>query len=239
MVDGVNNSVAETEIMSMDAATGTAENWAGNGFYSQKRILQNTGEAARMANPATQRMWSFVNEDKLHYASKQPVGFKVRTPLFCTLSQRTSKADHLLSLQMMCKDFIPLLPKPDSLVGRRAPFATKHMWVTPYVDGQLFPAGKFVTQTPKAPEDSLEGWMKGEKPIAKKDIVSWISFGVTHLPRPEDFPVMPYEHISFVMKPVGFFKQNPSLDVPASSDIRSVSAFPLSPSSAEAACCKK
>lgn len=110
--------------------------------------------------------------------------------------------------------------------------------------------------------------MKGNKPIRSKDIVSWISFGVTHLPRPEDFPVMPSEHLSLVMKPgtsystqevlyspssqkgpkgagvsfrlllkfflprsVGFFRQNPALDVPASADIKSVNAF--------ASCCAK
>lgn len=39
----------------------------------------------------------------------------------------------------MCKDFPPLLAKPDSLIGRRATFAKKNLWVTPYVDGQLFP----------------------------------------------------------------------------------------------------
>lgn len=30
-----------------------------------------------MANTTTGRQWSMVNEDKKHYASKQPVGFKV------------------------------------------------------------------------------------------------------------------------------------------------------------------
>lgn len=25
--------------------------------------------------------------------------------------------------------------------------------------------------------------------IRKTDVVTWVSFGVTHLPRPEDFPV--------------------------------------------------
>lgn len=77
----------------------------------------------------------------------------------------------------MCKDFVPLLAKPDSLIARRTPFATKSIWVTPYEEGQLYPAGKFVTQSPFAPEDSLEGWMKGDKSIAKTDVVTWVSFG--------------------------------------------------------------
>lgn len=85
----------------------------------------------------------------------------------------------------MCKDFPPLLSQPDSIVARRTPFATKNMWVTPFVDGQLYPAGKYVTQTRKAPEDSLtEEWMAGNKSTAKTDIVAYITFGVTHIPRP-------------------------------------------------------
>jgi len=39
----------------------------------------------------------------------------------------------------MCKDTPPLLPHPDSLVGRRATFAKNTIWVTPYEDGQLYP----------------------------------------------------------------------------------------------------
>jgi primary-amine oxidase len=46
------------------------------------------------------------------------------------------------------------------------------------------------------------------------DIVAWYTFGVTHLPRPEDWPVMPVEYCGFHLAPVGFFDQNPSLDVP-------------------------
>ncbi|KAM0750283.1 peroxisomal copper amine oxidase [Meredithblackwellia eburnea MCA 4105] len=202
MIDGLNNSVVETEILPMAEPTGSAENWAGNGFYSQKRVLATTAEGARNANSTTGRMWSLVNEDKKHYSSKAPVGYKI-----------------------MCKDFPPLLAKDDSLVGRRATFAKKNIWVTPYEDGQLFPAGKFVQQTPKAPKDSLEYWMEGSRNIQKTDVVTWISFGLTHLVRPEDWPVMPYEEISFMLKPTSFFYSNPSLDVAGGKDAKSVPAL--------------
>ena len=35
-----------------------------------------------------------------------------------------------------------------------------------------------------------------------------------HIPRPEDWPVMPVAYIGFTLKPVGFFDRNPALDVP-------------------------
>jgi primary-amine oxidase len=36
-----------------------------------------------------------------------------------------------------------------------------------------------------------------------------------HIPRPEDWPVMPVATIGFALSPVGFFDHNPALDVPA------------------------
>jgi primary-amine oxidase len=38
--------------------------------------------------------------------------------------------------------------------------------------------------------------------------------GHTHIPRPEDYPVMPAAYIGFLLKPAGFFSMNPSNDVP-------------------------
>jgi primary-amine oxidase len=51
-----------------------------------------------------------------------------------------------------------MLMQPDSLVGKRAFFATKHLFVTPHEDGQLFPSGDHVVQS----EDclGLKQWTK-------------------------------------------------------------------------------
>ena len=46
------------------------------------------------------------------------------------------------------------------------------------------------------------------------DPVLWHCFGLTHIVRPEDFPVMPVESTGFTLKPVGFFRGNPGIDVP-------------------------
>jgi len=39
-----------------------------------------------------------------------------------------------------------------------------------------------------------------------------------HVPRPEDWPVMPVEYTGFHLIPVGFFDQNPTLDLPRKCD---------------------
>jgi primary-amine oxidase len=46
--------------------------------------------------------------------------------------------------------------------------------------------------------------------------VLWYVFGIHHVTRPEDWPVMPADTVSFWLKPFGFFDRNPALDVPAS-----------------------
>jgi primary-amine oxidase len=59
-------------------------------------------------------------------------------------------------------------------------------------------------------------WIEADRPIAEKDVVFWYTFGHTHVPRPEDYPVMPTAYIGFLLKPNGFFDQNPANDVPPS-----------------------
>jgi primary-amine oxidase len=46
------------------------------------------------------------------------------------------------------------------------------------------------------------------------DVVLWHTFGLTHFPRPEDWPVMPVDYAKFTLKPHGFFGANPTLNVP-------------------------
>ena len=46
-----------------------------------------------------------------------------------------------------------------------------------------------------------------------KDPVVWVQFGINHVPRIEDFPVMPCEILKVSLKPVNFFERNPAIDV--------------------------
>lgn len=52
--------------------------------------------------------------------------------------------------------------------------------------------------------------------IANTDVVLWHTFGVTHFPAPEDYPVMPAEPMTLLLRPRNFFLRNPALDVPPS-----------------------
>ena len=55
-----------------------------------------------------------------------------------------------------------------------------------------------------------------DRALESTDVVFWYTFGHTHIPRPEDYPVMPTAYIGFLLKPQGFFACNPANDVPPS-----------------------
>jgi primary-amine oxidase len=92
------------------------------------------------------------------------------------------------------------------------------VWVTPYAAGERWPCGEFPTQSSgNLPGGAgLPEWTAADRPIADTDVVLWYVFGIHHVTRPEDWPVMPVDTVSFWLKPFGFFTRNPTLDVPAS-----------------------
>ena len=106
-----------------------------------------------------------------------------------------------------------LLADPASSIARRAAFATRHLWVTAVRPGASAtrPATSS-TSTRAAP--GCPRASPADRDIDGEDIVLWHTFGLTHFPRPEDWPVMPVDHAGFTLKPVGFFDRNPTLDVP-------------------------
>ena len=74
------------------------------------------------------------------------------------------------------------------------------------------------TRTSTTGGDGLPAWTAADRDLTDTDVVLWYSFGVTHVPRPEDWPVMPVELAGFLLQPVGFFDRNPALDLPPPQD---------------------
>ncbi|KAL0289445.1 UNVERIFIED_CONTAM: Primary amine oxidase [Sesamum calycinum] len=116
------------------------------------------------------------------------------------------------------------LAGPEAKFLRRATFLKHNLWVTPYARGEDFPGGEFPNQNPRVGE-GLASWVKQNRSLEEADIVLWYVFGITHVPRLEDWPVMPVEHIGFVLQyakdavacgwqPHGFFNCSPAVDVP-------------------------
>ena len=184
-VDGDVNEIHEVDVEPLP--TGDDNPWA-NGFAPVVTRLESELRARRLADPSRSRSWRIVNP-QVHNALGQPVAYKLVPGASPTL-----------------------LAGADSAVASRAGFATRNLWVTPYDPEQRRPAGDFPNQHPGG--DGLPSWTAADRSLVGTEVVVWHTFGVTHVPRPEDWPVMPVEMCGFHLIPSGFFDRNPALDVP-------------------------
>ena len=102
-----------------------------------------------------------------------------------------------------------------SLVRKRAKFVEHHIWVTRYRDGDLWAGGKW-TNPSLVEADGVADYEARNEGVRDADVMLWHTYGITHNPRVEDYPVMPVEIMSIALKPADLFKWNPALDVPPS-----------------------
>ena len=188
-IDGQDNSVHEFEVVPEPRGT---TNPQGNAFYPRKTPLTTESKAQRVIDPLSSRCW-IISNPSTQNALGEPTAYKL------------IPGDNTLPL-----------PDSDASVTRRGAFATKNLWVTPYSPKEKAAAGDYVNQNPGG--DGLPKWTQADRSIEDTDIVVWYSFGLTHVSRPEDWPIMPVTHTGFAMRPVGFFDMNPSLDVPPSTN---------------------
>jgi len=184
-VDGTANSVLEIDAKRVPMGEG---NPYGNGFTKTETLIASEKESARLANGSLGRTWHVVNKDSLNRLG-QPAGYV-----------------------LIPEESPTLLADPESSIASRAAFATKHLWVTAYSPDEKYPAGDFVNQHRGG--SGLPTYTAADRPLEQTDIVLWHTFGPTHYPRPEDWPVMPVDYAKFTLKPFGFFDRNPTLDVP-------------------------
>jgi primary-amine oxidase len=57
--------------------------------------------------------------------------------------------------------------------------------------------------------DGLPRWINKNECIVNEEVVLWYTLGVTHVPRVEEWPVMPVSRVGFRLVPDGFFDGNP------------------------------
>ncbi|KIH90074.1 primary-amine oxidase [Sporothrix brasiliensis 5110] len=191
---GHRNSVFTADAVPSPHPVGSAENVYGNAFYAKRTRLETAAQAKTDFDWATMRTWDMVNESAVHPYSGQPASYK-----------------------LVSREVPTLLPQPQSLVWKRAAFARHTVHVTAYADDQLYPAGRHVPQTSGEPSLGLPAWIgAGTDSVVNTDVVLWHTFGLTHFPAPEDYPVMPAEPIVLLLRPRHFFASNPVMDVPPS-----------------------
>jgi primary-amine oxidase len=188
MVDGQKNTIVQEDSVAITPSE--EENPFGNAWRLVKTPFLRSGYAD--AAPFANRCFKIVNESKTNPISGNPVGYK--------LVPQPSQM---------------LLAAQGSVARSRAKFAEHHIWVTKYRDGDLWAGGKWTNQS-RVEIDGVSDYASRDEEVRNEDVVLWHTFGMTHNPTVEQFPVMPAEVQSVKLTPADFFDRNPALDVPQS-----------------------
>lgn len=192
-VDGEDNRLLEIDAARIPMGP---DNPFGNAFTWTETPLRTELEAQREADVSVARVWEVRSASRTNYVGK-PTAYHL-------IPQPTAL----------------LMADPESTVAARAAFATKHLWATAYDADERWPAGRY----PNAHEGGagLPAYVADDRSIDGGDLVLWHTFGLTHIPRPEDWPIMPVDYAGFWFKPYGFLDANPAMDVPESGQAHAV-----------------
>jgi primary-amine oxidase len=186
-VDGADNTVYAVESAAVPAG---GDDPYGLGLTVTSTALRTEAEGKQDYDWNTQRGWKVVN-DNVRNGLGTPVGYK-----------------------LVPSGTFPALIDKSSPAFRRAEVIGHTLWVTPYRPDERWPCGDFPNLSER--DEGLPVWTAADRPIENTDVVLWYVFGLHHITRPEDWPVMPSDIVSFWLKPFGFFDRNPALDVPPS-----------------------
>jgi primary-amine oxidase len=186
-LDGVANSVQQVDVVPDEL--GEANPFE-NAFQARAKTLKTEKQARAHLKLESARSWK-ITSNEVRNSVGEPVAYK----------------------------FVPgdnsfPMGSPNAWWRKRAGFVNYHVWVTPFREEEKYGAGDYPNQSSGG--DGLIRWTEQDRPIESTDVVVWYTFGHTHIPRPEDYPVMPTAYIGFMLKPQGFFACNPANDVPPS-----------------------
>ncbi|HTU20297.1 MAG TPA: primary-amine oxidase [Gemmataceae bacterium] len=182
-VDGAErNSVME---MNVEPLPQGPDNPLGNAFVMKATPLRGEREARRRMKLSSNRKWMIANTCASN-ALGQPTGYVL----------------------IPGENSVPHAAKK-SFARRHASFINHHLWVTPYRAEEQYAAGDYVNDG--RPGEGLPKWTSANRAIEDTDVVVWYTLGVTHIPRPEEWPLMPVHRAGFKLVPAGFFARNPAM----------------------------
>ncbi|KAH6623646.1 copper amine oxidase [Chaetomium tenue] len=161
----------------------------GVGYTIQKTEIKSSGGFDLDVNK--NRTFKIINPAVHNPVNHAAVGYKVMVPPMQTI-----------------------LADSESFHNKRAEFADHNIYVTRYAEGELYAGGLYTNQSRGGA--GVRGWANRKDSLMGGDPVLWVQFGINHIPRVEDFPVMPAETLRVMLRPVNFFDRNPAIDVPSS-----------------------
>lgn len=183
-VDGMANRVTEMKVAALPKSESNPQ---GNAFKMEEIPLKTESKAVRDMNMAESRSWMIENATK-----KNAVGGAI-------------------AYMLMPGSNSVFYPLEGSNVRDRGQFATHHFWATQYKPDELYAGGDYPNQG--LANQGLPQWVADDESLDGKDLVVWYTMGVTHIPRPEEWPIMTVHRASFKIMSRGFFNQNPVLNV--------------------------
>ncbi len=146
------------------------------------------------------------HDARLDINLKRPAMWRIQS------TDRRNSSGYATSYQLVPGRNANTLLSEDDYPRRRAGFIDHHLWVTPQRDAERYAAGEHPTLS--EPGLGLPAWTAADRDIRDTDIVVWHTIGMHHLPRSEDWPVMPTVWHGFELRPFDFFDRNPALDLP-------------------------
>lgn len=195
-IDGHNNTAVIEE--SLPVPMNDTTNPRGN-YYEVVKTPVTTSQAID-ADIQKNRVIKITNPSSINPISQRPVSYKF-APMATQL----------------------LLADPNSVQAKRALFAAHHVWITKHKDGEHYAAGRYTLQSTRE-VGGVADMVARKENTENEDIVIWATFGLTHNPRVEDWPVMPVEIHELKLRPADFWHENPGIDLPTKKNDASVLA---------------
>ncbi|KAK2738960.1 hypothetical protein FQN57_006754 [Myotisia sp. PD_48] len=200
-IDGHANSLVVEDSVPMPINDPKIHNPFGIGYTVSRNTVAT--ETPLDTDVTKGRVFKIVNENVTNPITGTPVGYKLM-PQYSQM----------------------ILAHPDSIHAKRSEFGAHPIWVTKYNDRELYPSGDHTMQSSGG--EGISSWIKSRpspQNVRNEDIVIWHTFGTTHNPRAEEWPVMPCEKLLVSLKPINFFTKNPALDAQISTQEKNKSVL--------------
>src|SRR5260370_18418494 len=184
-IDGEANDFMKLRLTQQRSAEGVPR----KSLWSLEHEMPETEKEARTRiDPAAPAAYHFVNENVESALGHHP-GYM--------LMPSGSYAYSLLSA--------------DDPPFRRNAYVGYQLWVTPYDAVERYAGRRYAVMSNGS--DTLDAGTARTRPIKNRDIVVWVTMGFHHIPRMEDWPVMPMHWTEFMLMPHNFFGHNPAVGV--------------------------
>jgi primary-amine oxidase len=178
----------KNRVVEMNVVGEPAAPYSPNGLAVKETVLETEQAAIRQLKLESHRMWK-IESATARNAWGGPTAYAL----------------------MPGENSTPMVPA-GAFIRRHVGFVNAPVWVTPERDDERYAAGTYSFIGGSG--DGLPKWTKANRNLVDRDVVLWYTLGVTHIPRPEDWPLMPVHKSGFKLVPIGFSAENPTIAIP-------------------------